>query len=127
MPRTDLGDTLQARRFGAFSYVLAGTLAAQDYLGDTGNDTGLTMPGCTVTSVHVNAGTASGTDTNIQLENEATGETVAFTPDADEEVDIADLDFGEGDGLSIAVTGVDGTTAGSDVSLALEYELDNVA
>lgn len=127
MPIIDKGRTLKSWQNGEFSYTLHGTLAAGDYLGDTAAGTGLSMPDCTVTGVHYNAGTASGAGTDVTVHNVTQGTTAVFSPDAGaESVDVA-LAFNAGDELAIEVTAVDGTTAGSDVSLVVDYEANLIS
>lgn len=126
MPRTDIGDTLEARRFDSFSYTIGGTLAAGDVLGDTTNGVGLPLPASFAGTLHYNAGTASGTGTDIVVHNLTQGTSATFTPGSASGTAAVDLDFDEGDELAIEVAAVDGTTAGANVGLALELEQDNI-
>lgn len=118
----DLDETLNSWQHSAFSYALLGTLAAGDYLGDTTNGTGLSMPDTNLETVHYNAATASGTGTSIDIHNVTQGTSASFTPSSGAGSTTVDLDFNAGDELAIAVGATDATTAGADVQLALEYD-----
>lgn len=118
----DQGETLKSWQNAAISFVLTGTLTARDYLGDTTAGTGLSMPAGEVTQVHYTAGTASGAGTDITLHNVTQGTSATFSPDADAAAVDTSLAFDAGDELAIAVDAVDGTTAGGNVGLVLDYD-----
>lgn len=103
------------------SYAMPGTLAAGDYLGDTAAGTGLPMPGCDIQTVHYNIDSTSGSGTEVTIHNVTAGESVTFTPSEGAATADVDLHFGVGDELAISVGAVDGTTAGSDLSVLCEY------
>lgn len=102
-------------------HTLPGTLETGDYLGDTTNATGLTLPGGDITSIHYTAATASGADTVITLHNVTEGTSTSFTPSSEADNVAADLHFNPGDELAISVDAVDGTTAGDGVSVLAEF------
>lgn len=117
----DQGKTLKSWRNAAFSYSLHGQLVGQDYLGDTANGTGLSVPAGTLEQVHYNADTASGSGTDIRVHNVTKGTSADFTPSSAAGSASLGLEFDAGDELAISVPNVDGTTAGADVGLAFEY------
>lgn len=118
----DKGKTLDSWQHAAVSYALLGTLAAGDYLGDTANSTGLSLPAGSIEQVHYNAATASGSGTDITLHNVTQGTSATFSPSNSAGSADVSLTFRAADELAIEVTAVDGTTAGADVQLALDYE-----
>lgn len=103
---------------------LAGTLAAQDYLGDTSADEGVPQPQGTIEQVHVTLGSADDGNTTIVLENETTGDTHTTTLESDNYTadSSASLYFSEGDELSISVGNVN--TPGSDAAVTLVHDVD---
>lgn len=122
MPIIDKGKTLQSWQNAAFTYALMGTLATGDYLGDTSAETGVGLPAGTLEAIDYNAGTQSGSGTEITVHNVTAGTSVTATPDGSSKPVDVTLPFDAGDELAIEVTSVDGTTAGANVQLALDYE-----
>jgi hypothetical protein len=117
----DKGKTLTSWQHAALTYALMGTLSAGDYLGDTSAETGLSLPAGMLEAIHYNAGTESGSGTEITVHNVTAGTSVTLTPDGSaNSVDVT-LPFDSGDELALEVTSVDGTTAGANVQLALDY------
>lgn len=106
------------------TYTLGGTLAAQDYVGDTSADAGVPLPAGTLDEIYVTLGSGDDGNTTVVLENETTGTTHTTTLDADTfttETGIG-LYFSEGDELSISVGAV--TTPGSDANVQLRHKVD---
>lgn len=106
------------------SVPLGGTLAAQDYLGNTTDNAGVPVPSATLDSARVTLSAADDGATSFTVHNETKNNTASFTLEADTytEAENLDLYFSEDDELSVEVDAV--TTPGDGLSLVLTFEVE---
>lgn len=122
---TDLLKTIEnVAGYYQTQYTLYGTLAAQDYVGDTTGDAGVPMPPGDIVGAYITLDSADDGNTTVVIENETQGTTATVTLDADTftEDTTIDLSFEAGDELSISVGSV--TTPGSEANVVLHHDVD---